>query len=83
MIPGKLPQDDLDLGDDCPQCEHVFDLHAVVALANPTEGGVVICHIQDCLCAATWSAPQVGPADVRMPDDITLTAIRNVVWGRA
>lgn len=62
-------------GDDCPQCGHPFNPHAVISTSNsPLDGGIILCAVKGCPCYATWGV-ESGPAKV-IPDRFELEAIR-------
>lgn len=70
----------------CDQCGHPRDPHKVVTTsldADPLKGGVMLCHVEGCLCYATWALPQLGGSrdTVRVPDERELAEIRRMVQG--
>jgi hypothetical protein len=65
----------IDAGKPCPQCEHPFDSHAMVAIFEDTmDGGVIICPTRGCACQSTWSvSPRPKP---ELPPQWELDQIR-------
>ena len=43
------------MGDEpCPQCQHPFDPHILVAMGAPQDGGFILCPVEGCNCIGTW-----------------------------
>ena len=59
----------------CQQCQHPFDPHAVIATTgDPMDGGIMLCPEPECLCFMTWGL-HGGPAKL-VPDDAVIGRLR-------
>ena len=68
-------------GEPCGQCQHAFDIHALIATTgSPLDGGIILCPIQGCECYATWGCALTGnkksPPPDRVPDRFEIANLR-------
>jgi hypothetical protein len=61
--------------DCCSQCGHPFRPHVMFALGeHVSDGGIVVCNVPECSCAATWALDAV-PRPM-MPDAETVARLQ-------
>lgn len=68
--------------DDCGQCGHDFDVHAMVMTGDvPFHGGIVLCPKRDCDCYNTWAPGGVAVETVTIPAQLEIQRIRALLQG--
>lgn len=60
----------MERGEDCKQCSHPFDLHAMVSPDhNPMNGGIILCPVLGCTCYSTWGVGENSKAPEPLSQD--------------